>query len=240
MERHILDAIPYTIDLDALAKRVRLRERLRPAFLDVVERAQAIARPKAIYGMAFIDERAPQQLVIDGITFTSRVLRVNLDRAERIFPYAITCGTELERWHAAMDDILEQYWVEAIMEQALAAAIAYTMRAIDRRYQPGKTAVMGPGSLLDWPLREQRPLFQLLGDTEATIGLRLTSSMLMLPAKSVSGIRFPTEHSFASCMLCPREACPHRRAPYDPELYQRRYAPDAMLTEANGAKTPQP
>jgi len=232
MECHILDAIPYTIDLDALAERVRLRERQRRALVALAERAQEIARPKAIYGLAYIDERGPEQLVIDGVTFKSRVLRVNLDDTERVFPYCVTCGAELERWHAETDDILEQYWVEAIMEQALAAAIAQTMKTIDRRYHPGKTAVMGPGSLLDWPLREQRPLFELLGDTEAAIGLRLTPSMLMLPAKSVSGIRFPAERSFASCMLCPRESCPNRRAPHDPELYQKRYAADAMLREA--------
>ena len=232
MERHIMDAIPYTVDLDALAERVRLRERQRPALESVARRAEAIARPKAIYGLAYIDERGPEHLVIDSVTFKSRVLRVNLDGTERVFPYCVTCGAELERWHAEMDDILEQYWVEAIMEQALAAAIAHTMKTIDRRYHPGRTATMGPGSLLDWPLREQRPLFELLGDTEAAIGLRLTSSMLMLPAKSVSGVRFPAEHSFASCMLCPRESCPNRRAPHDPELYQKRYAVDAMLREA--------
>jgi hypothetical protein len=231
MERHILDAIPYVVDVEALAERVRLRERHRPALLDIVERAEAIARPKAIYGMAFIDERDAEALVIDGVTFKSRVLRVNLDDTGRVFPYAVTCGTELESWHASVDDIVEQYWIEAIMEQALGEAIGATMEAIDGVFSPGKTASMGPGSLLDWPLREQRPLFELLGDTEASIGLRLTPSFLMLPAKSVSGIRFPTEHGFATCMLCPREGCPNRRAPHDPELYQRRYAPDAMLAE---------
>jgi len=231
MERHILDTIPYTVDLDALAERVRLRDRQRSALEAVARQAEAIARPKAIYGLAYIDDRGPEHLVIDSVTFKSRVLRVNLDDTERVFPYCVTCGAELERWHAEMDDILEQYWVEAIMEQALAQAIAHTMKAIDRRYHPGRTSTMGPGSLLDWPLREQRPLFKLLGDTEAAIGLRLTSSMLMLPAKSVSGVRFPAEHSFASCMLCPRESCPNRRAPHDPELYQKRYAADAMLRE---------
>jgi hypothetical protein len=82
---------------------------------------------------------------------------------------------------------------------------------------------MAPGSLTDWPLREQRPLFALLGDTEALVGVRLTDSCLMLPNKSVSGIRFPTEKHFESCQLCPRPDCPGRRAPYDADLYDRRY-----------------
>ncbi len=49
----------------------------------------------------------------------------------------------------------------------------------------------------------------------------------MLPTKSVSGILFPTEHDFASCQLCQRGDCPNRRARYDPELLEARYASQA-------------
>ena len=61
---------------------------------------------------------------------------------------------------------------------------------------------MNPGSLADWPLREQRPLFGLLGNVRAAIGVTLTPSLLMTPTKSVSGILFPSEETFASCQLC--------------------------------------
>jgi hypothetical protein len=37
----------------------------------------------------------------------------------------------------------------------------------------------------------------------------------VLPRKSVSGIYFPTEVSFFSCQLCPRERCEGRKARYD-------------------------
>ena len=57
-----------------------------------------------------------------------------------------------------------------------------------------------------------------------TIGVRLTDSFVMLPMKSVSGVYFPTEHTFASCQLCPRDDCPGRSAPYDPKLWKERYA----------------
>jgi hypothetical protein len=47
--------------------------------------------------------------------------------------------------------------------------------------------------------------------------------MWMVPTKSVSGILFPTEDGYANCQLCPRQACPNRRAPYDEMLYSRKY-----------------
>ena len=83
---------------------------------------------------------------------------------------------------------------------------------------------MAPGSLADWPITQQQQLFSLFGDVEAKIGVRLTDSFLMLPMKSVSGVYFPTETSFESCRLCPRKVCPGRRAPYDPKLWEERYA----------------
>ena len=86
---------------------------------------------------------------------------------------------------------------------------------------------MSPGSLADWPLEQQRALFAVLGDTEGLIGVRLAESCLMIPTKSVSGMRFPTETSFESCQLCPRAVCPGRRAPYDKGLYDRKYAREA-------------
>jgi predicted transcriptional regulator len=63
----------------------------------------------------------------------------------------------------------------------------------------------------------------MLGDTQAAIGVELLSSLLMQPTKTVSGIVFPTEETFASCQLCPRQGCPNRRAPYDPDLFEAKY-----------------
>jgi hypothetical protein len=82
---------------------------------------------------------------------------------------------------------------------------------------------MNPGSLPDWPLSEQRPLFTLLGENPGTIGVELMDSFLMTPVKSVSGMWFPTEERFESCQLCQRHNCPGRRAQFDAGLYDRKY-----------------
>jgi hypothetical protein len=77
---------------------------------------------------------------------------------------------------------------------------------------------MSPGSLKDWAIKNQRPLFSILGDVEASIGVRLNESLLMTPGKSLSGIYFPTEIPFYSCQLCPQKDCPSRRAVYNEKL----------------------
>jgi hypothetical protein len=188
-----------------------------------VREAQAVARPKAMYRVGYIESRENNSVVIDGIRFTSRVLCVNLEQAHRVFVYLATCGTELEDWANSVDDPLQQYWSNTIQQMALRAASQALSADLNERHQPGRTSSMAPGSLSEWPLSEQRPLFALLGDTVQATGVRLSESLLMVPTKSVSGIRFPTEERFESCQLCPRQECPGRRAPYDESLYDRRY-----------------
>ena len=132
---------------------------------------------------------------------------------------------ELEQWLRSFEDTLKQYYAEAINGMALLSAIKALDAHLEEKYRPGKISYMTPGSLEDWPITEQRNLFALLRDTRKLIGVELMESCLMVPTKTVSGIRFPTEKGFESCRLCPREDCPGRRAPYDKDLYDRVYKP---------------
>jgi hypothetical protein len=225
MEIVVLDRIRYRADIDALVRRLHVAE--GSADYDdlkaLAQEAELIARPKAMYGVGYIEERGDDCVTIAGTEFTSRILRVNLERAHRAFPYVATCGTELEAWAHGLTDLLQRYWADAIQEAALREATRALYRDLSERYRPGETSAMAPGSLGEWPLSQQRALFSALGDVRGTIGVELSDSLLMIPAKSVSGIRFPATESFESCQLCPRAGCPGRRAAYDQSLYDRRY-----------------
>ena len=78
----------------------------------------------------------------------------------------------------------------------------------------------GSGDAVIWPIEQQRNLFALLGDGSQQIGVQLTDSCLMIPNKSVSGIRYPTEIDFHTCQVCHREDCPGRIAPFDEEQWK--------------------
>jgi hypothetical protein len=225
MESGVLNDIPFQIDLEQLAKQLRIKE--RSGQLEKLEKlaepARTAGKPKAAYRMAYIEERTDDRVKVNGIVLTSRVLRVNLDKAHRVFPFVATCGRELEDWSQGVTDILEKYWADAIKEMAVRQAVRGLNEFLLEHFQPGKLSRMNPGSLPDWPLSEQKPLFSILGEGARDIGVHLTDHCLMLPIKSVSGIWFPTEESFESCKLCPRDKCPGRRAAYDRELYDRKY-----------------
>jgi hypothetical protein len=221
----LLDFIPFIPDIPPLHRRLRIKpgSAAEEEFADLLAQAQAVARPRALYRPAYIDERGSDDTWINGIKMTSRVLAVNLKEAGRVFPFIITCGAEVETWAGTITDPLAHFWADALMEAALFSAAQFLETHLVSTFQLGHTSVMNPGSLEDWPLTQQRQLFDLFAAPENTVGVRLTESFLMLPRKSVSGIRFPLEATFESCQLCPREVCPGRRAPYDAGLFTKQY-----------------
>jgi len=225
MECTILESVPFRIDLEELKKKMRVKEgsEMVEKLGAMAQEAQKIARPKVCYRIAYVESKADDHLVIEGIRFTSRVMRINLDKVFRVFPYVATCGLELEEWSKSFEDLLEQFWAEEIKVLAVRGTIRHLHEYLTDRYRPGQMSRMNPGSLPDWPLSEQKPLFDLLGSGPATIGVQLKDSFLMTPIKSVSGIWFPTEDKFENCRLCERQKCPGRRAPFEPGLMERKY-----------------
>ena len=106
--------------------------------------------------------------------------------------------------------------LDLIKNVVVEQAFQYTKAVIAEQYGLSKVTVMSPGHLDDWPLPEQRALFNLLGSGVQKIGVKLTDSYLMVPLKTVSGILFTTETGFQSCQVCLQPRCMGRRAAYDP------------------------
>lgn len=222
----IIDHIPVNLSVEQVLKRLHLDKDGKYAgdIQGLIEMVQPLTYPRAVYDVCYIDRKDKDSVEFGGVKFTSRVLRVNLDKAERVFPYIATCGTEVESIDIPADDLMRKFVLDNIKQIALGAAVRYLREHIDRKHRPGQMSAMNPGSLEDWPISEQRQLFSIFGDVENLIGVRLSDSFLMLPVKSVSGIYFPTEVRFESCQLCPRERCPGRRAPYDEKLKEKYFS----------------
>ena len=166
----------------------------------------------------YIDARTEDSVTIAGHVFASRVLSRNLDGIGRVFPFVATCGTELEGLPGDKADIMASYCMDTVMMLAVQAARRHLEAFLKQTYGLGQLSRMAPGSLDDWPLEQQGPLFSLLGDVRQQTGVRLSDRFLMTPIKSVSGIYFPTEVRFESCQLCTRPNCPGRRTPYSPDI----------------------
>ena len=219
-----LTQIAPALDTAALLARVHVvpDSEDAAAFTALIDQAREVARPKALYAEAFVEGRSDDTIRIDGITFTSRMLRRKLEVVERVFPYVATCGHEMDGVALPADDVLVQFWWDAIKAELLSAARAHLLAHLTDRFRLGQTARMSPGSgdVEVWPIEQQRLLFALLGGVTPFIGVSLTASCLMIPNKTVSGLLFPTEEDFQTCQVCHRDPCPNRRAPFDAAVWQ--------------------
>ncbi len=225
MEPVILDDLPFEISTDAVRQRLRIKREsgFAEELVNMVQEARGTARVKALYKALFIETRGDDQVIINGILLKSPVLNRNLEGAYRAFPFVVTCGMELEEWERAIKNMMHRFWAHTIKEMILHSAVSFLEGYVAEHHNTGNLSIMTPGSLKDWPIEEQRPLFTILGDTVNTIGVHVTEGLVMVPAHSISGIMFPTEIRFESCQLCPRKKCSGRRAPYDKDMYERRY-----------------
>lgn len=222
-----IERIPVLLDRAEVTARLRFES--AKAAIDDLDRlvalAQSLINPRCAYAPAFVGARGEGDVEISGVVFRSPLLRKILEASNKVFPYIVTVGHELERAAAAQGDLLRQYYLEEMANLALEKAVAELTARLEERYRLGPLSSLSPGSLEDWPITEQTKLFSILGDTERLAGVRLTESMLMVPRKSVSGILFPSEEGFVACQLCDREQCPGRKAP------RQQQCPDAFCSD---------
>jgi len=221
-----------TIILNDLTFRLKERERRtwfiaeaggQEALDEFLRQAEAVARPKALFRAAGFELKGYDQIEIEGVGFKSRVLRVNLEKASRAFPFVATCGVELEDWASAQTDAARQSWARIVTGLALGFALKSLEDHLARHYHPGRLGRMKPGSIPDWPLEQQQPLFAVLGDVKGSVGVELRPDFFMRPLMTTSGICFPDPEGFECCLLCLRGDCPGRVRPYDEALFERKY-----------------
>ncbi|MFW6055201.1 MAG: vitamin B12 dependent-methionine synthase activation domain-containing protein [Thermodesulfobacteriota bacterium] len=209
----IFNTIQVSLELSRVQKKLHFEDPDRVQQL--IDTALSCIVPRAAFRDVYPDSEQDMGVVIEGIEFRSTVLRKNLENIGRVFPFVITIGDSLEQQAAEYEDLLDRYLLDKIGDLILIQARRQLQNHLQQRYGFKKLSSMSPGSLPDWPLQEQEKLFSLLGDVQGRLGVGLNESLLMLPRKSVSGMYFPTEVTFFSCQLCPRQNCEERKAAFD-------------------------
>ena len=215
----VCDPIAIRLDLQELGEKLRIRRADDWAMLRaLLEVAKPHILPRAAYRVSFLSEKTFDGVKIDGIHLKSHLLRRNLDEVQRIFPFVATIGSKLEEMVSFSEDLLEKYYLDMIGNIALIETCRYLEKILVDRFLIEGLSYISPGSLSDWKIQEQRPLFSLLSGLEKSIGVELKDNLIMFPRKSVSGIFFHSNITFHSCQICPREHCETRKIDFDPEI----------------------
>jgi hypothetical protein len=186
----------------------------------VIDEAQELLAPAALYTITPVRHFEHQQVVLDnGATFSGGLAARALAGASQAALAVCTIGPALEERMSALfgegDALravaLEGAGIAAIRQVANAVGVLICDVATGHGLSVGMRASPGQEG---WSIQQQRVLFGVVPAEE--IGVRLTSSYLMLPRKSVSfviGLGLDMRADAVPCDYCSkRERCNWNRA----------------------------
>ena len=165
-----------------------------------------------------LEPNSTESLRIPGISFESgKIIQKMLRHSEYFALFLVTAGPEPENLARSLlseGNYLEGYIVDLVASTLVDQAadqveeqVRQLMHArgmqITNRYSPGYCS---------WDVKEQQKLFSLFPD--GCCGIQLSSSSLMDPIKSISGIigaGARVKYQEYTCEICPMKDCQFRR-----------------------------
>ncbi len=169
-------------------------------------------------------EIAPEQIIVDGVTFEAgKIIGGLMRRSEQVAIFVATAGAEFQHWLdsiSAAGDPISLFVADALGSTAVEAMGDYMEIKLQEQISPLlHTNRFSPG-YCRWDIVEQRKLFGLLGGEsdgelrEPRCGIMLNDSCLMYPIKSISGVIGVGEKVLTKkygCSICGRTDCYLRR-----------------------------
>lgn len=195
MNMIFFDNIPFQLDIASIGETLKLRNResLMEILEEQIDLVREVAVPKAAYFETAITDKTEDAVSFCGEVFHSRQLASAVQKDQKIFPYIITIGMELEERYQELDDIMEQYILDGVQGVLLSQVTDYVAKALKDAFELKEVTYHIPGALDDWDLKDQPKLFRLFGSTMDQLGVVLSHSNLMKPTKSVSGVYYGLE-----------------------------------------------
>ena len=195
--------------------------RARPGLVamaqDVIDEAQSLLDPAAVYVIVPVQDFHHRTVVLEGdVTFEGPLVARALAGATQVAAAVCTIGSALEE---RVETLFQQEPVRAMaLDGAGVGALRVVSEAVVARIREEACACeLGSGMRASpgqegWSIWQQRELFRLVPAEQ--IGVRLAETCLMLPRKSVSfviGMGPEMRPDAVTCDFCSkRKRCPWR------------------------------
>lgn len=193
----------------------RVRPEIAAAAQAVLDEAQSLIAPAAVYVTLPVADFQHQRVTLEGGTsFEGPLAARALAGATEVALAVCTVGAALDERVTALFGGGDPVRALALDGAGIAAVAAVAWMVNERICEQASTRGLRTGMRAEpgqegWPIRQQRELFSLVPAEE--IGVRLTESCLMLPRKSLSfavGLGPEMRADAAACDFCSkRERC---------------------------------
>ncbi len=195
---------------------------LSSKIISLKKKLHALANPVLSYRMYRLETVSKNGVELEGnLCLKSSKLAGTLSGCKEVVCFLGTIGTRIEKEISRLmgqHRLSEAFVLDVMGSVTTENMVAQFHRRMKKLHETDKEAVtlrFSPG-YCDWPVTEQKPLFQLL-DTKS-VGVQLTDSCLMQPRKSISGVFgiYPrhdgsTHKIYNPCLECRKKDCQARR-----------------------------
>jgi len=223
----VIDPVPVELDTAEFLQTLKgTTPRIGDELVPLMEEARSILEPKAVYSFVRVVHLNDDQVHLEnGHLLRSIVLGDTLEAGQEILPHVVTVGPKLEERAHQEKNLFRAYLLEKIADHALEKACDYLKSYTGGKLGPVISAFSpGSGTGELFAIEQQEALFSML-EPSKNVGVTLTSSCLMVPRKSVSGVFAATREEYVSCAYCPKH-CESRRRPYIGQYRRSRIASD--------------
>lgn len=196
-------------------------EHLLPVVDKLLNESRSIINPKG--GFVIINPNlitiSREKIFIGEYEINSnKIITAKLKKAESFALFVTTAGKELEEWINKLkvdDNLLDAFVVDTIGSEAAERSADYLENILSssvKKYDWNLTNRYSPG-YCEWNVSEQQKIFSILPNNFC--GVKLTTSSLMVPIKSISGIiglgKNVKKENY-NCSFCDMQNCYRRKA----------------------------
>ena len=216
----VLKDIEIHISIDELL-RAQGSAAQRPAVLEAarwaIAEAQRLAEPAAVWALLPVHHVDGEKARVGEAWLRVGPHAALLAPARQALASVVTIGPTLEAEVRRLNQegrLLEGFLLDSAGVLALAAvgdSLRRLTEALAAQREWGVSLALAPGSLVGWPIHDQKALCSLL-DLSA-IGVTLNPSQVLVPHKSASGLvglgpGYTARQVESACRFCPqRETC---------------------------------
>jgi hypothetical protein len=161
----VLNPLPFQIDTAAVLARMRVTPgaRAETEVLDLIAEAKQSRSPKAMYRMATSTQRTDAVIMERHPLHQPRAAREPGRSAARL-RLRLHLRPRTGGMGGGSRTMCWRFYADAMNQAVLGQCARRVPGAAAEAYSVQQTSGMNPGSLGEWPISQQRPLFALIGD----------------------------------------------------------------------------
>lgn len=217
------NTIPVEVTKKSLLKQLggqknsRISARLKANAENAIRDIHRYADTQAVYKILPIQTLNGTVILKNGISFRSDKLAKVLKSCKQVVIFLVTLGQEVDR--LIKQNIIRRphyaYVLDMAASLATEASVEYIQGTIKQNLNDDQCTTLrySPG-YCDWPIEEQKKLFDLL--PADSVNVALSENCFMTPRKSISGIigigpKRRIQKIKNICWTCSKRECAYRR-----------------------------